>query len=59
MFAAYREQAPQLWGSAVPGALESAAAGQTADLWREPPAIFAELPRRASTASPEAAGADI
>ncbi|MBJ7596694.1 xanthine dehydrogenase family protein molybdopterin-binding subunit [Candidatus Nephthysia bennettiae] len=40
-------------------ALESAAAGQTPNLWREPPAIFAELPRRGSTASPEAAGADI
>ena len=40
-------------------AIQSAAAGAPQDLWREPPAIFAELPRRDSTANPEAAGAEI
>ena len=40
-------------------ALEAAASGAAPDLWREPPAIFAELPRRGSTTAPEAAGADI
>jgi len=40
-------------------ALEAVASGAAPDLWREPPAIFAELPRRGSTTAPEAAGADI
>jgi carbon-monoxide dehydrogenase large subunit len=40
-------------------AIQSAAAGAPQDLWREPPAIFAELPRRDSTAKAEAAGAEI
>jgi aerobic carbon-monoxide dehydrogenase large subunit len=40
-------------------ALEAAASGAATELWREPPPIFAELPRRGSTPDPEAAGADI
>jgi carbon-monoxide dehydrogenase large subunit len=40
-------------------AIEEAASGTAVNLWREPPAIFADLPRRSSIAAPEAAAADI
>jgi carbon-monoxide dehydrogenase large subunit len=40
-------------------AIRDAEAGALPDIWREPPEIFARLPRRSAARRPEAAGADI